>query len=202
MLRVGLTGNIGSGKTLVCRIFESTGIPVFHADEAGHAALEDAYIRQQLLERHGSAILQPDGSLNRRALASIVFNRPEELDLLSGLVHPFVRQTFEHWCTRQSDAPVVIHEAAILFESGFYRYFDCIVFIIAPEEVRIQRVMLRDRVTLSEVKARMSRQWPEVEKIALSHYVIHNDGKSPLIPQVTAVLEALKEHMPCSKGDK
>ncbi len=202
MLRVGLTGNIGSGKTLVCRIIESTGIPVFHADEAGHAALEDAYIRQQLLDRHGSAILQPDGSLNRRALASIVFNRPEELEFLSGLVHPFVRHTFEHWCARQADAAVVVHEAAILFESGFYRYFDCIIFISSPERVRLQRVMQRDGASLSDVKARMARQWNEETKIPLAHYVIYNDGILPLIPQVIKVLEALKKHSLCSKNDR
>lgn len=117
MLRVGLTGNIGSGKSLVCKIFESTGIPVFKADEAGHAALEDQKIKDNLLTRYGSVIIQSDGSLDRRKLGGIVFSKPQELEYLSSLVHPFVEKCFNAWCDRQKDAQIVIQEAAIVFEA-------------------------------------------------------------------------------------
>lgn len=193
MLRVGLTGNIGSGKSLVCEIFETMGIPVFKADEAGHAALEDQIIRQELVERHGTAILHPDGSLDRRKLGRIVFSKPEELQYLSNLVHPFVKQSFDAWCQRQLDAQIVIHEAAIIFESGFQRYFDRIILVTAPEEIRLQRVLQRDVITISEIRERMTKQWPEEKKIPLSDYVIFNDGKLPIIPQIFMILESLKD---------
>ncbi|MDK2908491.1 MAG: dephospho-CoA kinase [Bacteroidales bacterium] len=192
MLRVGLTGNIGSGKSLVCRIFESTGIPVFKADEAGHAALEDQKIKDNLLTRYGSVIIQADGSLDRRKLSGIVFSKTQELEYLSSLVHPFVEKCFNAWCDRQKDAQIVIQEAAIIFESGFNKYFDRIILVSAPEEIRLQRVLQRDAITISEARARMDRQWPEEKKIPLSDYVINNDGKLPIIPQVIKILEALK----------
>ncbi|NPV36275.1 MAG: dephospho-CoA kinase [Bacteroidales bacterium] len=192
MLRVGLTGNIGSGKSLVCKIFESTGIPVFKADEAGHAALEDQKIKDNLLTRYGSVIIQSDGSLDRRKLGGIVFSKPQELEYLSSLVHPFVEKCFNAWCDRQKDAQIVIQEAAIVFESGFAKYFDRIVLVTAPEEIRLQRVLQRDGITISEARARMGRQWPEEKKMPLSDYVIINDGKFPIIPQVFKILEALK----------
>ncbi|MEJ5301906.1 MAG: dephospho-CoA kinase [Bacteroidales bacterium] len=192
MLRVGLTGNIGSGKSLVCRIFESTGIPVFKADEAGHAALEDKKILDELNSHYGSGIFNSDGTLNRRQLGNIVFNNPSELEFLSGLVHPFVKQCFDDWCKRQLYSQIVIHEAAIIFESGFNKYFDRIILVSAPEEIRLQRVLQRDGITISEAMARMDRQWPEEKKMPLSDYLIINDGKFPIIPQVFKILEALK----------
>lgn len=192
MLRVGLTGNIGSGKSLVCRIIESTGIPVFKADEAGHAALEDKKILDELNSHYGSVIFNSDGTLNRRQLGKIVFNNPSELEFLSGLVHPFVKQCFDNWCQRYLDSQIVIHEAAIIFESGFNKYFDRIILVSAPEEIRLQRVLQRDRITISEARARMDRQWPEEKKMPLSDYLIINDGKFPIIPQVFKILEALK----------
>lgn len=193
MLKIGLTGNIGSGKSLVCKIFESAGVPVFHADEVGHNALSDPIIRQELRRRHGDSVFQPDGSVNRRALADIVFNKPTELAHLNSLVHPFVKNRFDEWCGQYVSAPFVIHEAAILFESGFNRYFEKIILVTAPESVRLQRVMARDGVGEPEIKARMDRQWPENDKRSLVDYVIINDGPTPLVPQVDAVLRALKE---------
>ncbi len=191
MLRVGLTGNMGSGKTLVCRIFETLGIPVFRADEAGHAALEDSAIKMELLNRFGSNILNPEGTLNRKALARIVFKSAEDLEYLASLIHPMVRQSFDAWCTQHHEAPFVIHEAAILFESGFDRFFDRIIFVSAPKAVCMERVMHRDGVSQSEFMARAARQWPEEKKIPLSHYVIQNDGIAPIIPQVFDIWKSL-----------
>lgn len=193
MLKIGLTGNIGSGKSLVCRIFESAGVPVFHADEVGHSALLDPTIRQELYRRHGESVFQPDGSVNRRALADIVFNQPAELAHLNSLVHPFVKNRFDEWCRQHDSAPFVVHEAAILFESGFNRYFDKIILVTAPEAVRLQRVMARDGFSEAEVRARMARQWPENDKIPLADYVIINDGPTPLVPQVDSILRSLKK---------
>ncbi|MGC8865389.1 MAG: dephospho-CoA kinase [Bacteroidales bacterium] len=193
MLKIGLTGNIGSGKSLVCNIFESTGVPVFHADEIGHAALQDSEIHQELTHRYGPSILRPDGSLNRRALAEIVFNDSSALEHLNSLVHPFVKRRFDEWCSQHTSAPFIIHEAAILFESGFNRYFDSLILVTAPEVVRLQRVMTRDGLNEAEVKARMARQWPEKNKLPLVDYVIVNDGYTPLVPQVDNVLRNLAQ---------
>ncbi|GAB6278807.1 MAG: dephospho-CoA kinase [Lentimicrobium sp.] len=194
MKKIGLTGNIGSGKSLIADIFESMGVAVFQADKAGHEALNESEIIQELLKRWGSHVLQSNTKQpNRKAIAEIVFKDENELSFLNELIHPVVLKYFEKWCLKYEDKPYVIHEAAILFESGFHTYFDKIIFVSAPQALRIQRVMQRDGLQVDDIINRMNRQWPEDMKIPLADYIIQNDEQHPLIPQVVHIHELLSK---------
>lgn len=189
MIRIGLTGNMGSGKSTVARIFENMGVPVFKADNAGRALLDSPDIKKLLLERWGDAILNPDQmGLNRKAIAAIVFANDHELAWLNALVHPKVREMFEAWCAEMEEYPVVAYEAAILFESGYHSFFDKTVVVSAPEALRVTRIMERDGAGRTETLLRMGRQWAEEKKTALADDVIVNDGHQALLPQVIEVL--------------
>lgn len=190
MLTVGLTGGIGSGKSLVARIFEHLGIPVFQADAESSKILEyDSDVRRQLSEWFGGNIYT-NGKPDRAAIARIVFADPEMLVKLNGLIHPRVMDGFISWRNGQGKVPYVIHEAAILFESGFYTRMDATILVVAPGEIRIKRVISRDKTTAESIRLRMKNQWPDEQKAALADYIIQNDGISPLIP---AILEIHKK---------
>lgn len=190
MLRVGLTGGIGSGKTMGARVFRALEVPVFEADAEGRRLLnEDAAVREAVVARFGPGLVR-DGGIDRAALASIVFNAPEALRDLNGIIHPAVRESFRRWTDRQQ-APYVMMEAAILVESGGYKAMDRIVVVTAPEELRIRRVMLRDGVDEQAVRARMANQGSEAERLVVAGHVIHNDDTQLVIPQVLAVHQAL-----------
>ncbi len=190
MIRVGLTGGIGSGKTTVARVFRALGVPVFEADGEGHRLLkEDPDVIKAVTERFGHRILRA-GEVDRAALANIVFKDPIALQDLSAIVHPAVRAGFSRWAHEQQ-APYVIMEAAVMAENGGHKAVDQVVVVTAPEELRIQRVMARDGVTAAAVKARMSNQVTEQQRLALAQHVIHNDDRQLVIPQVLAVHGAL-----------
>ena len=183
-IKVGVTGGIGSGKSLVCRIFNTLGIPVFDADsEAKQLMATDAGLIAAIRTEFGDQAYNADGSVNRAYLASQVFNDPQRLELLNSLVHPVAIRAGEEWAERQ-DAPYTVKEAALLFESGSYRLNDYTVLVTAPVAVRIERVVQRDGTTAEQVRARMERQWPDEEKIRLADFVIVNDNRQPLLPQV------------------
>lgn len=186
MFRVGLTGGIGSGKSVVARVFGVLGVPVFLADEEARK-LQDTHagLRQAISERFG-AQLYATGPLDRKALAAIVFSDTAALRDLSAMVHPRVRDVFRTWAERQV-GPYVIMEAAILLESGGHEAFDHIVLVTAPEEVRIQRVMARDRATREQVLARLRNQAGEKERAQVADTSLMNDGHTLLIPQVLAL---------------
>jgi dephospho-CoA kinase len=192
MIKVGLTGNIGSGKSTVARIFEILGVPVYRADDAGRKFLEEESVVRELESTFGKEILEDATTIDRKKLANLVFNDPEALETLNGIIHPRVRQDLNSWMETQKAHPYIIQEAAILFESGFNEAFDAIIFIRCPKEVAIQRVTRRDSTTRETVLVRMQNQWPEDKKIPLSDYVITNDGKQLVIPQVLAIHEKLR----------
>lgn len=184
MLDIGITGGIGSGKTTVCRIFEVLGIPVFYADvEAKKVMVEDRALVMEIEKQFGPGIYREDGVLDRAKLAHIVFNDQDKLRLLNGLVHPATISAYRRWLAVQT-APYVMKEAAILFESGSYKASAFNVLVVAPEQVRIDRVVARDKVSEDEVRARMSKQWTDGQKAKLADFTIHNDGKKALLPQV------------------
>lgn len=184
MLKIGLTGNIGSGKTLVAEVFRTLGVPVFHADEAARNLLSDDSVINDILDYFGEEVLSPERQINRKALAGKVFNDSEKLEFLNALIHPRVRELFDQWCRVQSGKIYVLYEAAILFESGHYREMDRVICVDAPEALRLRRVMMRDGATEAEVRQRMDRQWPDERKTALADYIIRNDETEPVIPQV------------------
>ena len=193
-LHLGITGGIGSGKTTVCRLFEVLGIPVYYADDAAKRLMvEDTELRGRLVEIFGAATYLPDGSLHRTYLAGIVFDNAEKLAALNALVHPAVARDGARWQTAQTDVPYTLKEAALLFESGSHRTLDGVITVYAPEDVRLQRVRARDGSSDEQVRARMRKQLPESEKLERADYILYNDGKQALIPQVLALHRLLCE---------
>ncbi len=186
MIKVGLTGGIGSGKTFVANIFFSLGIPVFNADiEAKKLYDTDNNLLLQLRKHFGNNIFD-NNTLNKKKLAAIVFANHQALATLNSLVHPLLLEYFNQWVSLQT-APYVIQEAAILFESGFNRYMDKVIAISAPKEIRIQRVTQRDRLSDTEVLNRMQHQLHDNTLTSQSDFTIINDGQTALLPQVLAV---------------
>ncbi len=191
MMRVGLTGNIGSGKTTVCRLFEMLGVPVYYADERGKHVLASAEVARQVKARFGAEYLLKDGSPDRKKLAHLVFNDQDKLNQLNAIIHPKVQEDFEKWVALHHDSPYVIMEAAILFETGRNRDFDKVILVTAPEGLRIERVCRRDNVIAKDVISRMKNQWDEARKMPLADFIIRNDEKELLMPQAKEVHDQL-----------
>ncbi|TWR27221.1 dephospho-CoA kinase [Mucilaginibacter achroorhodeus] len=190
MLKVGITGNIGSGKTTGCKVFEVLGIPVFYADEAAKKVMiEDDVLIDAIKAAFGNEAYYEDGSLNRKHIGGIVFNDKQRLEELNALVHPAVFRAFDVWVEEQADAPYVLKEAAILFESGSYKKCDRSILVAAPLDIRIDRVMKRDGVTADEVKSREARQYPQEKKMELADDIIINDDSELVIPQMLKLHE-------------
>lgn len=184
MLKVGITGGIGSGKSSVCKVFEVLGVPIYYADDRAKALMvNNAELVAGIKARFGEAAYN-NGQLDRAYLAEQVFNNKEALAALNGLVHPVVAKDAELWHNEHLNAPYTLKEAALLFEAGSYKQLDKIIVVTAPKDVRIERVMKRDGVTAEQVEARMDHQWSEEQKVALADYIIANDGQHELIDQV------------------
>jgi dephospho-CoA kinase len=193
LLRVGLTGGIGSGKTTVARIFEALGIPVYYSDDAAKRLMNtDPAIRRQLIEEFGSEVYNADQTLNRAHLAALVFPAPQKLARLNAITHPVTIADSEQWMKRQS-TPYAIKEAALLVEAGADQYLDFLIGVTAPEQLRIARVMKRDNVTEEQVRERMKRQMSEEEKMKRCNAVLYNDEQTLLIPQVLLLHQQLLE---------
>lgn len=183
MLKIGLTGGIGSGKTTVANIFKVLGVPVFDADTVAKQVMEnDLVLREQLIKQFGEASFQ-DGKLNRAYLASIVFKDPFQLALLNAMVHPITLQAAEDWMKLQT-APYAIKEAALIFEAGAGAGLDMVIGVTAPTALRIQRVMHRDGISRQAVLERMDKQIDDSIKMRLCDYVIQNDNLHLLTTQV------------------
>ncbi len=187
MKLIGLTGNIGTGKSTVARIFEILGIPVYHADKEARTLLDTEDVKHQISSLFGKHLLSLQNKVDRKALAEIVFNDKEKLTVLNKLIHPLVEKDFKKWCNDKNDQVYVLHEAAILFESGFDRLFDANILVTAPEELCIKRVLERDGFPEQMVTDRIKNQWTQEKKQKLSDYLIVNDENSMLIPQVLAI---------------
>lgn len=184
MYKLGLTGGIGSGKTLVCQIFEKLGIPVYYADTAARDLMNtDPELKAGIRQMFGDEAFGEEG-LNRQYLADSVFGDPEKLSGLNALVHPAVRTDFLRWSLQQKGSPYVLEEAAILFESGASTEMDLTVLVYAPEELRINRVMKRDGLRREDVLKRMAHQLSEEQKKEMADHVLINDGSRMLLPQV------------------
>ncbi|MDR3260660.1 MAG: dephospho-CoA kinase [Tannerella sp.] len=182
MTTIGITGNIGSGKSVVVSLLRTYGIPVYIADEESKRLVNASpVIRERLTALLGDAIYGPDG-LNRRRVASLLFNDSSLLAQANAIIHPEVARHFQFWVHQQSAGYAAL-ESAILFESGFDRTVDLRVMVYAPQPLRLQRVMARDRMTETEVLSRMDNQLSDEIKKQRSDYVIINDGKQALIPQ-------------------
>jgi dephospho-CoA kinase len=193
-LKIGITGGIGSGKSVVCRIFAILGIPVFGADlEARRIIDHDPEIREALSQLLGREIFPASGVTDRKKMAVAIFNNRELLHKVNSIVHPAVRRRFTEWWQIQ-ESPYVIQEAAILFESGASGLMDLNILVTAPVEVRIDRVMQRDRISREQVQERMDNQWPDEKKSSLADFVILNDGNQLLIEQVMDIHHKILKH--------
>lgn len=203
MLKVGITGGIGSGKSTVCRVFSVLGIPVFNADvEAGRLQNEDPQIGTELIGIFGPEIYSAEGLLNRKKLASIVFNDSRLLEKLNSIIHPAVHREFEKWSTRNSNFPYVIYEAAILFETGSSRNFDFTILVVADEQERIERVSKRDHSRPEDVLQRMNHQLMDKEKIKMADFVIENNDNQLIISQILKLDQLLKSKSHVWKMDR
>ncbi len=183
MLKIGITGGIGSGKTTVAKVFEVLGIPVYYADDAAKRMMnEDEELKENIRQQFGNDIYK-DGRLDRKKMADIVFNASEKLNQLNALLHPATIKDAERWMQKQT-APYSIKEAALIFESGAQENLDYVIGVTAPASLRIQRTMQRDNVTREAVMARMDKQLDETIKMKLCDFVLVNDEQEMLLPQV------------------
>jgi len=189
-LKVGITGGIGSGKTTVCRIFETLGIPVFYADDRAKALMnEDPTLITALKQSFGKD-LYTEGKLNRQLLAAKVFNDPSALQQLNQLVHPATKRDYLHWLQSQH-AAYTIKEAALFFETGLDKDMNFLVGVSTPQELRIERVKSRSGLSETEILARIQRQMDEDEKMSRCHLVLNNDDRQALLPQVLTLHQYL-----------
>jgi len=193
MIKVGITGGIGSGKTSVCRIFELFDIPVYYADARAKWLMHhNQKLKREIQDLFGSDIYKEDG-LDRKKLAGIVFNDKTALSQLNALVHPAVAEDTKAWFEDQSNAPFALKEAALIFEVGGEKSLDKVITVFAPQETRLDRVTKRDQTDRKAILARMKNQMNEMDKIAKSDYVIINDGNHSLINQAVTLYHELSE---------
>lgn len=190
MLKVGITGGIGSGKSTVCNILRNLGVPIFTSDDVGKELLNnDDYLKNKIKKTFDSDMYTSTGRLDRDRMAKLVFNNPDELQKLNGLVHPRVKAEFDSWCKKNEKKPYIVQEAAILFETGRHKELDKMVSVFCPKEERINRIIKRDDTTKELIEKRMMHQFSDAQRNALADYIIINDGNEDLLPQVMELHE-------------
>ena len=191
MLSVGITGGIGSGKSTVCRVFELLEVPVFYADDVARKLQDtDVQVREKMIALLGKEIITND-VLNRKLVAEKVFSDKNLLSLLNQIIHPATINEFIKWKEIYIDKPYILKEAAILFESESHKGLDAIIVVTAPEELRIERIIKRDKTSKAQIIDRMKNQMAEEEKISRADYVIVNDESTAIIPQVMKIHESI-----------
>ncbi|PKQ62277.1 dephospho-CoA kinase [Labilibaculum filiforme] len=187
MLKIGLTGGIGSGKSIVGKAFEMMGIPIYVADvEAKRLMASDFGVRDLLISRFGRQVYDSNFNLNRKLLAEIVFHDETSLKDINAIVHPAVREDFSRWCEQFVEKPYVIQESAIIFDSGLYKSFDKIITVTAEEELRIGRVVKRDAASREQIIERMKNQLPESVRLERADFVIYNNADL-ILPQIIQI---------------
>lgn len=190
MIKIGITGNIGSGKSFICNIFERKGIPVFYSDDETKQLYYDSQIKQLIINRFGGDVYLKDGTLDKKLLSSLIFGNDDNLKFIEDTLYPALFQRFNEWCKNQT-ASFVLFESAILFEKKLTDHFDKIIFISAPESIRIQRVIERDKCTVDAVKSRMKLQWGDEIKAPKADYVIVHDGNDDIEKEVEKLISVL-----------
>lgn len=190
-LKVGLTGGIGSGKTTVLDEFSKLGVPCFVADRVARRYYDDASFVQQIVQRLGIGILNADGTINRQAVAAIVFSDDDKMRWLNSIIHPRVMDDFHQWSVHHAQAPYVLMESAIIYECNLAQALDCIITVYLDREERIRRLLLRDAVTREAIEARMRHQWSGERKLDVADYVILNYEGNPRSRQVETVHQYL-----------
>ena len=190
MIKIGITGGIGSGKTLISSVIEHIGYPVFYSDIESKIILEkDQKVKSDMVYLFGEDIYILN-KLNRQLLSNLLFSNKSLIKKVNSIVHPQVRLKFDQW-SKSKTTTIVFNEAAILFETGAYKNFDASILVVAPQEVRLGRVMLRDGLSEEQIISRINNQWLDEDKINLASYVISNDGSEPILYQVENVIDNL-----------
>jgi len=184
--QVGITGGIGSGKSVICKIFTCLGVPVYDADSRAKSIMTtDGILIEQIKKEFGDLAYLPDGSLDREYLSRVIFENQEKRTLLNQMVHPRVAADTDRWLDQNREASYVVREAALLIESGAYLRIDKVILVTAPEELRIKRVLARDPHRLKEEVIKIiATQLPEEEKKKKADIVVHNDETQLLVPQI------------------
>ncbi len=194
MVKLGITGGIGSGKSTVSQLFALCGIPVYIADEESKRLVSTSpVIKEKLINIFGKNLYK-DGLLDKALLAAHIFNDKEKLETVNKIIHPEVKKDFEEWLTIHHSYKIVAQEAAILFESGFDKLMDKVVMVYAPLEIRIERVMRRDNTPYPKVLERIQNQMPDEKKVELSDFIIVNDGTQSLIGQTLNIVQQLQNN--------
>ena len=188
---IGITGGIGSGKTTIAHYFNSFGIPLYIADDEAKKLMDSQEIKDLVEATFGNSIIE-NGIINRKKLANLVFDNPNELKKLNAIIHPAVKTHFSHWLLKHKSAAYIIYEAAILFESGNFKNCDYIITVSSAVETRIERVIKRDRSTREIILKRMDAQWTEAQRISKSDFVIQNENLDEAKQAVQKILKFLK----------
>lgn len=193
MMKVGITGGIGSGKTIVAKVFEQLGVPVYFSDDrAKYLMLNNNLLRESLISLFGYKVIV-NGVLNRSYISSKVFSNPKELIKLNDLVHPFVHEDFDVWSASQT-SNYVLKEAAIIFETGTDKLLDKVVLVESTNHLKLSRIIFRDGITKEQVIERMNKQWPDSQKRTNADYIIQNDEKRSLICQILNLHNIFSTH--------
>lgn len=187
---IGLTGGIGSGKTTIANYFEEKGVPVYIADNEAKKIMQSKSIIEDIKSVFGESVFENE-VLNRAKLAEIVFSNGDKLSQLNSIIHPAVKKDFEVWLQKNKSYDYVIYEAAILFESGRYKDCDIVITVTAPEEVRLERVIKRDKTNKEQVLNRMKMQWKDEDRILKSNFIINNDNLKNAKEEVVKILKIL-----------
>jgi dephospho-CoA kinase len=191
MIKTGITGGIGSGKSTVSELMRIMHIPVYNADDASKNILKTNQLIQEKLKKLLGESIFSGGELNKAQMASLIFNNPDLLSKVNAIIHPAVFDDFEKWSNNQK-SEIVACESAIIFESGMNHYLDCIIMVSAPVEIRIKRAMLRDNVKEEQIMKRIKNQLPDEEKVKLSDFILVNDDRHAIIPQLNKILKQIK----------
>lgn len=188
---IGITGGIGSGKSLVASIVQKMGFPVFNTDlEAKKIVSTSRELQLEIIELIGKEAFKIDGTYNTEYVSKIVFENQMKLEALNQLIHPRVRESFSSFIN-QSNSPIVFGEAAILYETGACKNYDEVILVTAPLEIRIERCIQRDNLSRAQIQAKINRQWTDEEKIKFNPIVLKNDGETPLLSQIEQIIQVL-----------
>ncbi len=190
MIKIGITGGIGSGKTTVCKIFLALNIPIYYADiEAKILINNNIEIRNSLITLFGNNIYMENGYIDKNKLSKYIFNDKHLLEKVNSIIHPIVRKNYNEWVVKNKTYKCTIKEAAILFESGAYKQVDKIISVVSPIEKRIERIMKRDNLDKEIILKKIENQMSDEEKIRKSDFVIYNNDNNLLIPQVLQIID-------------
>lgn len=194
MIKVGITGGIGSGKTYISKIFESLNIKVYYSDlEAKKLMIANSIIKESLIKNFGNEVYLKNGELNRELLSKLIFSNKVNLQTVNNIVHPIVRQHYNDWANKYKNEKYTLKETAILFESGAHKQMDKIITVVSDLDIRIERIIARDNISKNEILKKINNQISDKEKIEKSYFVIYNNLRDSLTEQIYKIDTLLKK---------